>query len=135
MTTTRSSPLYLIFLIPLLLIAVLLGAPALQFADVPPVDNVVPRLHANQSHTEAEMIRSCLDKTPNPEIWASFNDGTLYKLCKLDDERWGLQALTLKGSLKRVWVEKTAFIRGDGSRQALEEYLKTFSTPWTGITP
>jgi len=59
-------------------------------------------------------------------------EDTFYRMCQLDDARWGMQAIIKVGD---VWHEKTAFIRGDGTWQALTEYLQRFATPYKGLLP
>jgi hypothetical protein len=91
---------------------------------------VVVQSHAVQRHgEEAEAIRKCLDNNGPFQIWRAFDGETFYRLCQLDDERWGLQAIVKEG---KTWVEKTAFVRGDGSWKALMNYLQRFATRYTG---
>lgn len=94
---------------------------------------VVVQSHAVKRHgAEAEAIRKCLDNNGHFQIWRALDGETFYRLCQLDDKRWGLQAITREGN---TWYEKTAFIRGDGSWKALMDYLQRFSTKYTGPIP
>jgi len=94
---------------------------------------VVVQSHAVKRHgSEAEAIRKCLDNNGPFQIWRALDGETFYRLCQLDDEQWGLQAITKEGN---TWYEKTAFIRGDGSWKALMEYLQRFATRFTGTLP
>lgn len=89
--------------------------------------------HAVQRHgADAEAIRKCLDENGPFQVWRTLDGETFYRLCQLDDGRWGLQAITKEGS---TWYEKTAFIRGDGSWKALTDYLQRFATRYTGALP
>lgn len=94
---------------------------------------VVVHAHAVERHgAEAEAVRKCLENKGPYQLWRSRDSNTFYRLCELDDGRWGLQAILKEGN---VWHEKTAFIRGDGSWKALMEYLQRFATRYTGSLP
>lgn len=89
--------------------------------------------HAVERHgADAKAIRECLDGKGPYHLWRANDGETFYRLCQLDDGRWGLQAIIKKGS---DWHEKTAFIRGDGSWRALMDYLQRFATRFTGSLP
>jgi len=94
---------------------------------------VVVHAHAVIRHgTDAEAVRKCLENKGPHQLWRS-NDGiTFYRLCELEDGRWGLQAILKDGN---IWHEKTAFIRGDGSWKALMEYLQRLATRFNGPLP
>ena len=95
--------------------------------------SVVAHSHAVSRHgADAEAIRKCLENNGPYQIWRSFDGDTFYHLCQLEDERWGLQAITKEAG---EWHEKTAFIRGDGSWKALLEYLHKLGTRFTGPLP
>lgn len=89
--------------------------------------------HAVARHgADAKAIRECLDGKGPYQLWRANDGETFYRLCHLDDGRWGLQAIIKKGG---DWHEKTAFIRGDGSWRALMDYLQRFATRFTGSLP
>jgi len=93
---------------------------------------VIPQDHAFLRHgDDAATIRRCLDDNGAYQTWAKA-DGTFYQVCKLPDGRWGLQAIIRDAGR---WVEKTAFVKGDGSWSALTRYLTQFATRWTGPLP
>jgi hypothetical protein len=95
--------------------------------------SVVVHSHAVSRHgADAEAIRKCLDNNGPYQTWRSFDGDTFYRLCRLEDERWGLQAITKEAG---EWHEKTAFIRGDGSWKSLLEYLHKLGTRFTGPLP
>lgn len=94
---------------------------------------VVVQDHAIERHgADARAIRECLDNKGPFQIWRARGGETFYRLCQLDDGRWGLQAIVKEGD---VWYERTAFIRGDGSWKALMKYLQRFATRYTGTLP
>ncbi len=94
---------------------------------------VVVHTHAVEQHgADAEAIRKCLDDKGPYQLWRSFDGDTFYRVCQLDDDRWGLQAIVKVGE---VWHEKTAFIRGDGSWKAMLEYLQRTGTHYRGSLP
>ncbi len=94
---------------------------------------VVVHAHAVQRHgAEAEAIRACLDQNGPYQHWRAFDRETFYRICQLEDGKWGLQAITKVGE---QWHEKTAFIRGNGSWRALMEYLQRIGTRFTGPLP
>jgi len=86
---------------------------------------VVVHEHAVQRHgSDAESIRQCLDDKGPYQLWRNLDGQTYYKLCQFDDSRWGLQAIVKEGD---VWHEKTAFVRGDGSWNDLEQFPLWFT--------
>jgi hypothetical protein len=94
---------------------------------------VIVHSHAVRRHgADAEAIRDCLDSNGPYQIWSSFDKDTFYRLCQLEDDRWGLQAITKDAG---QWHEKTAFIRGDGSWKTLMEYLQRLGTRMKGALP
>lgn len=94
---------------------------------------IIVQAHAVQRHgADAEAIRKCLDNKGPQQLWRARDGATFYRLCQLDDGRWGLQSIVKEGE---VWYEKTAFIRGDGSWKALMDYLQRFATRYTGTLP
>lgn len=56
-----------------------------------------------------------------------------YLLCQMPDGRWGLMVI-LQDAIDRLWYEASAFMKGDGSRNALTRYLQQFSTKFNGLT-
>lgn len=103
----------------LILIAVLIVVFAL---------GVVTSEHALK-HDEASTIRNCLDKNGPYMIMKNMNEPTWYLLCQIDKNHWGLQAVSKNG------VEKTAFSPGDGSHQALMNYLNKIAVRFKGTVP
>ena len=112
-----------------LILAVLFG-----LITIAVLATVVPQPHAENKHgQEAIDIRQCLEKNGPYQIWRSLADpNTFYQICQLPDGRWGLQAIIKEGEKR---VEKTAFIKGDGSWKALLEYLNRIATPFKGKLP
>ena len=105
----------------LLMLAVLVAAVA-----------VLPQVHAELRHgSDALSIRQCLDQRGPQQVWRSNDRTTFYRLCQLDDGRWGLQAAIWDKVLDRL-VEKTAFVKGEGSWSELTQYLAKFATRYTG---
>lgn len=94
---------------------------------------VIVHAHAVQRHgTDAENIRKCLNDKGPYQVWKAMGEDTFYRICQLDDSRWGLQAILKVGE---VWHEKTAFIPKDGTWKALTEYLQRFATVYKGTLP
>ena len=94
---------------------------------------VVVHAHAVQRHgMDAEAIRKCLNDKGPYQVWKAMGEDTFYRICQLDDMRWGLQAIVKVGD---VWHEKTAFIRSDGTWKALTEYLQRIATLYKGVLP
>ena len=96
----------------------------------------LPQSHAIERHgADAVAIRKCLqDKGPLKVFKSTVEEGVFYQICKLPDERIGLQVVKWAKDLGQ-WVEKTAFVRGDGSLKAVLDYLSKFSTPYNGPLP
>ena len=87
---------------------------------------IVVHSHAVSRHcTDAEAIRKCLNDKGPYQVWKAIDDNTFYRICQLDDSRWGLQAIIKVGE---VWHEKTAFIAKDGTWKALIDYSQRFAT-------
>jgi hypothetical protein len=95
---------------------------------------VVMQPHAVIKHgSEALSIRDCIDKNGPYQVWQNTLDpNTWYQVCQIEDGRWGLQALAQNGE---DMVEKTAFIKGDGSWGALIRYLGKMAVRVTGGLP
>ncbi|KAA3645355.1 MAG: hypothetical protein DWQ07_12875 [Chloroflexi bacterium] len=94
---------------------------------------VINGRHAVDRHgAEATAIRTCIDNNGPTQIWMSRDKRTFYQICQLEDGRWGLQAIIKKG---QEWFEKTAFVKGDGSWQALMRYLGNIATKYNGTLP
>ena len=94
---------------------------------------VLSQPHAVMRHgDDAVSIRRCLDKSGPQQVWLSRDKSTWYLLCQLPDTRWGFQAVTWDKALGK-FVEKTAFVRGNGSWSIVKAYLEGFATRWTGV--
>jgi putative hemolysin len=96
----------------------------------------LPQSHAVEKHgADAVAIRKCLqDKGPLKVFKSTVEQGVFYQICQLPDGRVGLQVVKWAKDLGQ-WIEKTAFVRGDGSLKAVIEYLSKFSTPYNGPLP
>ena len=92
------------------------------------VSMVVPTLHAVTKHgPEAQVIRECLERNGPAQVWQDTYDPNKFFQCVLlPDGRWGLQVVRWRESVKH-WVERTAFIKGDGSLVDLTRYLMQFA--------
>lgn len=92
--------------------------------------------HSVQRHGEdALAIRQCLnDKGGADEIWRSFDKKTFYLWCQLPDGIWGFMAI-VQDVIDRLWYESTSFIKGDGTRDALLNYMRKFGTRFNGPFP
>jgi hypothetical protein len=115
--------------------AALLMGPALVAEDTAMISilEVVLSEHA-LGHKEAPLVRDCLKKNGASEVWRSFNKETYYLLCQLPDGRWGFMAI-VKEAIDQFWHEKTSFIKDDGSRSGLVNYLTKWGTKFKGPFP
>lgn len=89
--------------------------------------------HAVDRHGIAEVnqIRSCIQKNGPIQTWRSRTDpNTFYHICLLEDGRYGLQVVVDR--ITEV-LEKTAFIKGDGSWNTVTNYLSKFASRYNGI--
>ncbi len=89
---------------------------------------VVPTMHAVIRHgDDALAIRNCFNNGGPTQTWADLVDPNLfYRACRLPDGRWGLQVFRWREAT-RHFVERTAFIKGDGGEGALVRYLSRFA--------
>lgn len=93
---------------------------------------VILGAHAVMRHgAEAGEIRQCLkDNGPYLTFRNKFDKDTYYYVCRLGDNKFGLQALK---KTKDGLFEKTAFIKGSGTIREVLEYLAKIATPFKGI--
>jgi hypothetical protein len=97
------------------------------------VTPIVYNAHAVEKHgSDAVAIRRCLEEKGPDMVWKRRGTETFYRCVRLEDGRWGLQALKRKGG---KLIEKTSFIKGDGTLRALLKYMRKFSTPYKGPLP
>lgn len=89
---------------------------------------VVTTEHA-MKHDEASTIRKCLDENGPYMVMKNKFDPTWYLLCQIDQNHWGIQAVTRDG------FEKTAFSPGDGSYKALMDYMNKIAVRFKGTVP
>lgn len=97
---------------------------------------VVTTLHAVNRHGLVALeIHNCFNQGGPTQIWRDAVDPNLfYRACRLPDGRWGLQVVRWRESV-RHWVERTAFVKGDGSEGALVRYLSQFAAKFYGALP
>ena len=63
-------------------------------------------------------------------------DGSFLLFCQLNDGRWGMQAVKRASEDPRTWVEKTAFVKGDGCWSTVRAWLDRIgATKWTRPLP
>ena len=81
--------------------------------------------HAVLKHgTEASQIRKCLDNNGPNETWklTSWRRPNHYvQTCKLDSGKWGIRIVQI--TKENGWIEKTAFVVKNGTKQELIEYV------------
>jgi hypothetical protein len=89
--------------------------------------------HAVRRHgAEAVAVRECFERNgPFNQFRSSADPNVVYQTCRLDDGRWGLQVIKWDARL-RAWIEKTSFIRKDGSWSELWRYLRRTVTHLRG---
>lgn len=94
---------------------------------------VINSVHAVARHgSEAEAIRKCLGQNGAYQIYKD-RAGDFYKLCKLDDGRWGAQIIAKQAD---EFFEKTAYVKGDGAWNTVMRWLvERGATRWTGQIP
>ena len=97
---------------------------------------VVPTLHAVNRHGQVALdIRNCFSSAGPTQTWRDLMDPNLfYRACQLPDGRWGLQVFRWRQAT-RHFVERTAFVKGDGSESALYRYLSQFATRFYAALP
>jgi hypothetical protein len=113
-----------------------LGSQAPTIAAVKPIPQIQFQPHSIEKHgADALTIRKCLnDKSGADEIWRSSDRRTFYLWCQLPDGRWGFMAI-MQDAIDRLWYESTSFIKGDGTRDALLNYLSKLGTRFNGPYP
>src|ERR1043165_1317735 len=75
---------------------------------------VAPSFHAELRHgTDAQAIRNCLNNN-GPEMTFRQRDGSFLLFCQLQDGRLGMQIVDKAKEWPHNWIERTAFIKGDG---------------------
>ncbi|MBN1535166.1 MAG: hypothetical protein JW908_00435 [Anaerolineales bacterium] len=121
--TKRSSPFG--FLIVLFLIVAFLIA----FATINSSD------HATDRHgSDAKRIRRCLDQNGPVQIFRA--DDVFYRVCQLDDGRFGIQAVRKISKTYDVYREITAFVKAHGTWEELIAYMNRLKAiPWGGPLP
>jgi hypothetical protein len=78
--------------------------------------------HATNRHgADANRIRRCLEQNGPLQIWRAGD--VFYRICLLEDERYGIQAIRKGGKLSDVYHEITAFVKGRGTLPELLKYL------------
>lgn len=112
-----------------LLLAGLLGLLAVGLLAVA----VQAREHAVIKHgVDAISIRRCLDNNGPNETWKFTSwrrKNHMIQTCKLGDDKWGLRIIQ---PTKNGWMEKTAFIVKDGTRQQLVAYVTARAVKFVG---
>jgi hypothetical protein len=91
---------------------------------------VIYSAHAVVQHgSEAVAVRKCLDSNGPMMTFKHKSEPIWYLLCKLNDGRFGIQAVLKSGH------EKTAFIPRDGSFKQVMDYIESFATRFKGALP
>jgi hypothetical protein len=105
-------------------------------ATIKPIPQIKYQPHSVEKHgADALAIRKCLnDKSGADEIWRNSDRKTFYLWCHLPDGRWGFMAI-VQDAVDRLWYESTSFIKGDGTRDALLNYMRKFGTRFNGPFP
>ncbi len=113
-----------------------LGAQTPIIAVIKTIPPIQYQPHSVQKHgADALAIRKCLnDKSGANEIWRSSAKKTYYLWCQLPDGRWGFMAI-VQDAIDRLWYESTSFIKGDGTRDVLLNYMSKLGTRFNGPFP
>ncbi len=113
-----------------------LGAQTPIIAVIKTIPPIQYQPHSVQKHgADALAIRKCLnDKSGVDEIWRSSDKKTFYLWCQLPDGRWGFMAI-VQDAIDRLWYESTSFIKGDGTRDILLNYMRKLATRFNGPFP
>jgi putative hemolysin len=92
--------------------------------------------HAINRHgNEALAIRNCLDKN-GPEMTFRQRDGSFLLFCRLPDNRLGMQIVDKAKEAPHNWIERTAFVKGDGAWNTIRVWLDRIgATRWTRPLP
>jgi putative hemolysin len=106
-------------------LAVLLAAVGLAYST-----------HAVAQHgSEARAIRKCIEQNGPAQVWRD-REGNFFKLCVLPDQRWGAQIIKRSAEDPSKWVEKTAYVKGNGTWQTVARWLERMgATPYHGPIP
>lgn len=91
--------------------------------------------HAVERHgvTEVSAIRSCMRRDGPYQTWRSTRTpNTFYHICELPDGRFGLQVVVDEIA---ECIEKTCFVKGNGSWKEVTSYLRKFATRFKGQAP
>jgi hypothetical protein len=107
-----------------------------SFAMTKPIPHIQYQPHSVEKHgDDALAIRKCLnEKGGDDEVWRSSDRKTFYLLCQLPDGRWGFMAI-VQDTIDRLWYESTSFIKGDGAKDTLINYLRKSGTRFNGPYP
>jgi hypothetical protein len=129
----------ILLILAVLAITALISCPFIQaptIVAIKPIPKIEYQSHAVETHgSDALAIRKCLqDKGGADDIWRSSDKRTFYLLCQLPDGRWGFMAI-VQDAINRLWYESTSFIKGDGTRNALANYLSKWGSKFKGPYP
>ena len=93
-------------------------------------------VHAVNRHgQEATDIRNCLDKN-GPQMVFRQVDGSFLLFCQLQDGRWGMQITKRAQEAPHNYIERTAFVKGDGRWDTVRRWLDSVrATRWTKALP
>jgi hypothetical protein len=130
------SVILLLILVALIGLAISVNTHPIIIAWAKPIPQIQYQPHAEEKHgADALAIRQCLkEKEGADEIWRNSDRKTFYLWCQLPDGRWGFMAI-VQDAVDRLWYESTAFIKGDGTREALLNYMEKFGTKFNGPYP
>jgi putative hemolysin len=92
--------------------------------------------HAVARHgSDARAIRKCIEQNGPQQVWRDREDN-FFKLCQLPDGRFGVQIVKRAAENGAKWVEKTAYVKGNGSWQTVARWLDRMgATPYHGPIP
>jgi hypothetical protein len=92
--------------------------------------------HAVARHgSDARAIRKCIEQNGPAQVWRDREDN-FFKLCVLPDQRWGVQIVKRASENGAKWVEKTAYVKGNGTWQTIARWLNRMgATPYHGPIP
>jgi hypothetical protein len=136
-STIANVPVILfLVLVTLIGLAISVNTHPITVARVKQIPQIQYQPHAVDKHgADALAIRQCLnDKGGADEIWRSSDRKTFYLWCHLPNGRWGFMAI-IQDAFDRLWYESTSFVKGDGTREALLNYMEKFGTKFNGPYP
>jgi hypothetical protein len=93
--------------------------------------------HAVARHgSDARAIRKCIEQNGPQQVWRDREDN-FFKLCVLpEDGRIGVQIVKRAAENSSRWVEKTAYVKGNGSYETVMRWLNRMgATRYTGPIP